>query len=117
MRKYLFLLPLFWVFAFACGGDCLSCHQKLEPIINDKDHIILNNCIQCHNTPTAHGGACGQDCFECHSREKLYSDKNVPEHQAIKACSVCHKEKVDFMKKQQNPLSQNSLVEFIKVKE
>ena len=92
MRKVVFGLFLGASFLFACGGTCIECHPKLVPIINDNEHKILNQCATCHDKPVVHGTACGQDCFECHSKEKLYSDATVKEHQAVKACYSCHKE-------------------------
>ncbi|AFL68747.1 hypothetical protein [Sulfurospirillum barnesii] len=82
---------------FACGGSCLECHPKLEPYSEDKDHRILKECTSCHNTPSKNG-MCGQDCFECHSRDKLYAQKDIEAHQALKACKACHKEKEDFLR-------------------
>lgn len=91
MRVVLFL-TMFFSLVFACGGSCLDCHPKLQPFIDDQDHRILKECTTCHNQPAQHGGACGQDCFDCHQKEKLYSDTEVKEHQAIKACYECHKD-------------------------
>lgn len=98
MSKKVLLLILILSFQnslVACGGSCLECHPKLESYINDKDHIILKECIQCHNTPTQHG-KCGQDCFDCHPKEKIYAQKDILEHQELKKCSQCHEEKPNF---------------------
>ena len=117
MKKYFILLHVTLTFLLACGGDCIQCHKVLEPIINDKDHQILNSCTTCHNKPAKHGNSCGQDCFECHPREKLYSDQNISEHQAIKACSACHQEKVDFLKPKPKSPNKKTLIGFIQSKE
>lgn len=113
MKKYLILLHVTFTFLLACGGDCIQCHKALEPIINDKDHQILNSCITCHNKPTVHGNSCGQDCFECHPREKLYSDQNIIEHRAIKACNACHQEKINFLNEKKSTQLKN-LSDFLK---
>lgn len=89
--KALFFVSLLFGILLACGGSCIECHPKLESIINDKDHMVLNACITCHNKPVEHG-ACGQDCFSCHDKSKLYADASTQEHQAIKACYECHKD-------------------------
>jgi len=92
--KHLILLSIFLTLSFSCGGTCIECHPKLKPIINDKDHTILNQCITCHNKPVVHGNACGQDCFTCHEKQKLYSDASVSEHQSLQKCTVCHNDEI-----------------------
>lgn len=89
--KALFFVLLSVEFLLACGGSCIECHPKLQPLMNDKDHMVLNECVTCHDKPVEHG-ACGQDCFSCHDKGKLYGDASVKEHQAIKQCYSCHKE-------------------------
>jgi len=98
----------------ACGGDCLGCHDKLKPLIDDENHIILKTCITCHSTNSPQG-ACGQDCFACHSKAKFYAYTEVEEHQAIRKCSQCHEEKADFTLPQNSiaPTQQN-LIQFFK---
>jgi hypothetical protein len=99
VKAFLFLfvfLSLFLQNADACGGSCLECHVKLEPMIDDTDHRVLKTCVSCHTTKPNPQGQCGQDCFDCHSKEKFYALKEVQEHQAIQQCIACHKEKVDF---------------------
>lgn len=118
MRKVVFGLFLGASFLFACGGTCIECHPKLVPIINDNEHKILNQCVTCHDKPVVHGTACGQDCFDCHSKEKLYSDASVKEHQAIKACYECHKDNSDLLVQSKSNVSstnrQKPLVELFK---
>lgn len=95
--KLIFLLLTLKYFVFACGGTCLECHPKLQPLITDKEHTVLNQCVTCHDKPAQHGGACGQDCFSCHDKGKLYSDASVKEHQAIRECYSCHKDNADLL--------------------
>ena len=110
----LLLILFVTTFALACGGSCLTCHPKLVPYIHDKDHVILNECTTCHNTPSKNG-LCGQDCFECHSKEKMYTQTDNVAHQALKACVACHEEKVDFMlPKQSISPKQNTLIQILK---
>lgn len=111
---FVFLIVTMHSYLFACGGSCLECHPSLKPYINDKDHIILNECTNCHNTPSQQG-QCGQDCFDCHSKDKIYAQKDVVAHQALKACNACHKEKEDFMlvKRSMTP-NQETLIHFLK---
>lgn len=95
----------FYTNLWACGGSCLECHAKLQPLIDDKDHAVLKECVQCHTTTNANHGVCGQDCFDCHPKEKLYAHKEVQAHQSLKACITCHKEKSNFLSTQKSPLS------------
>ncbi len=116
-QKFLFI-TLFLVAlssaVYACGGSCIECHSKLVPLMNDKDHLVLNTCTTCHNQPSERG-QCGQDCFECHSKEKLYANVTIKEHQAIKACSACHAEKPNFLAPNQSlSPSQNTLIQILK---
>lgn len=100
---------------FACGGSCLECHPKLEPYIQDKDHIVLNECTTCHDKPSENG-MCGEDCFDCHSKEKIYAQIDVQPHQELKKCVACHEEKPDFIKPKQSkiPSQNNTLIDIIK---
>ena len=114
--KHLFFLSLLMTLSFSCGGSCTDCHLKLKPLMQDKQHEILNSCTTCHDKPSSHG-ACGQDCFSCHDKGRLYSDASVKEHQAIKACYACHKDTSSFLETSKNvssPNRQKPLVEFLK---
>ena len=119
MSKKAFLFLIFLIFGFnsflfACGGSCLECHSKLKPYINDQNHIVLNECVTCHNQPTQNG-QCGRDCFDCHSQEKVYAQKDVSSHQELKICGSCHKEKVDFTLQKRSPISnQQNLIQLFK---
>jgi len=117
MTKYLILLAFFTTIAFACGGTCVECHPKLQPLMQDQEHLVLNQCVTCHNKPVEHG-ACGKDCFDCHGKGKLYADASVKEHQAIQACYVCHKDNADLFDQSKSNVSstnrQKPLVDLLK---
>ncbi len=116
LKKIAFLIALAFLpyDGVACGGSCLECHPKLLPFIDDNDHRILKECTSCHNTPSEHG-QCGQDCFDCHSRTKLYAQKDVEAHQALKACVACHKEKEELLlQKPSTSPSQETLIDLLK---
>lgn len=119
MSKKAFFIPIILILAlssvvFACGGSCLECHSKLQPYINDQNHIVLNECITCHNQPSKNG-QCGRDCFDCHSQEKLYANKEIIAHQELKLCASCHKEKVDFTLPKRSTISnQQNLIQLFK---
>ncbi|WP_067176515.1 hypothetical protein [Sulfurospirillum sp. UCH001] len=119
MSKKAFLFLIFLILSFqsmliACGGSCLECHSKLQPYINDQNHVILNECITCHNKPSEQG-QCGKDCFDCHSRDKVYAQKDVVAHQELKICGTCHKEKVDFTIPKRSAISnQQNLIQLFK---
>lgn len=118
MKRKAFILC--WIVCFclqemliACGGNCVECHAKLEPLINDNDHRVLQTCVSCHNNPRQQG-QCGQDCFDCHSKQRFYA-QDVKEHQAIKQCATCHQEKIDFtMQKKSLPFQQQPLIQMMK---
>ena len=110
----IYLILVLQSLVFACGGSCLECHSKLRPYINDQNHIVLNECVTCHNQPSK-SGQCGKDCFDCHSREKVYAQKDVLAHQELKICGTCHKEKVDFtMPKRSNTFDQPVIIQLFK---
>jgi len=113
--KIVICILLLFSFLFSCGGTCIECHPKLVPVVSDTDHSILNACVSCHNKPVQHGNACGQDCFDCHQKEKLYSDLNVAEHQALKECFECHKDRamMKFQKNLQSKERQKTLKEIL----
>ena len=115
--KYLILLSFFTTLAFTCGGSCIECHPKLQPLMQDQEHLVLNQCVMCHNKPSQNG-ACGQDCFSCHDKGKLYADASVKEHQAIKACYECHKDNSELLNQSKSNVSslnrQKPLVEIFK---
>jgi len=85
------LLILLMVFStFACTGDCLTCHPKLVPTINeDLRHKPMLTCINCHSADPNSMAECGNDCFGCHSMEKI-NKPNVREHDVIQGCRDCH---------------------------
>jgi hypothetical protein len=92
MKKGLLLLSFSAVFSilFACTGDCMSCHQKLLPTIQqDKRHTPMMGCIECHSADPNSMAECGSDCFACHPVEKI-EKAGVPAHNVIRGCRDCH---------------------------
>lgn len=88
--KLLFILLAFGTFLMACTGDCLSCHPKLIPTIEqDLRHKPMLTCINCHSANPESMAECGSDCFSCHPMAKIYAAQ-VPEHDVIQACRDCH---------------------------
>lgn len=88
--KYLLYMILFSVSLLACTGDCMSCHPKLVPTINeDERHKPMLTCINCHSADPNKMADCGADCFACHSMTKIY-EANVKEHDVIQSCRDCH---------------------------
>ncbi len=33
----------------ACGADCFQCHNIKKLVETDKEHKVLNTCMNCHN--------------------------------------------------------------------
>ncbi len=88
--KYLFALVLLSISLLACTGDCLTCHPKLVPTINeDTRHKPMLTCIRCHAPDPSKMADCGAECFACHSMKKINS-ANVREHDVIQGCRDCH---------------------------
>ena len=95
--KSALLIILLSIYAFACSGDCMSCHPVLKESIKKPHHQILNSCIQCHTKVPEAMSECGGDCFACHSQNKLIkSDRK--EHQNLSTCKECHISKEDLFK-------------------
>lgn len=75
---------------FACTGDCLTCHPKLMPTIEqDARHKPMLGCIKCHSADPNAMAECGSECFACHPVEKV-EQIGVPEHAVIRGCRDCH---------------------------
>lgn len=75
---------------FSCTGDCLTCHPKLVPTIQDDErHRPMLTCIKCHSPEGGDMAECGSDCFGCHPIE-IIEKANVPEHAVIRGCRDCH---------------------------
>ncbi len=96
MKVILFFL-IFNIFAFACSGDCASCH----PAIVKKDgtltkgHEKLAICKTCHTPKSLENidmgtQSCGQDCWQCHSMKKVVNSGIKP-HEVLAGCEQCHK--------------------------
>ena len=113
--KYLLIIFILTYTAFACSGDCLSCHPALaKTILTDKRHTPMLTCIKCHQDD---GGdsACGEDCFACHDIKKI-DQAGVEEHKVIAECRACHielKEKLFALPGSNNFENSNSLKEDI----
>ncbi|EHP30419.1 hypothetical protein SMGD1_1896 [Sulfurimonas gotlandica GD1] len=88
--KYITLILLFTYLLLACTGDCLTCHPKLVPTINeDLRHKPMLGCIKCHSAEPNSMAECGDDCFSCHPMAKI-NKANVREHDVIQSCVDCH---------------------------
>ena len=92
MKYLLSLLFITNIALMACTGDCLTCHPKLVPTINeDLRHKPMLTCINCHSANPNSMAECGSDCFGCHSIEKI-EKPNIKEHEVIRKCRDCHLE-------------------------
>ncbi|PAF46991.1 hypothetical protein BKH46_05705 [Helicobacter sp. 12S02634-8] len=91
--KIILWLGAVFSLAFACSGDCASCHYRLD-YQHDTRHAPMLECKTCHTDKKMSqidmGDTCGQDCFACHSVQKLNSPKLASAHQVIKQCIACH---------------------------
>lgn len=88
--KYMFLLLFFTTSLFSCTGDCMTCHPKLVPTINeDLRHKPMLTCINCHSADPNKMADCGADCFACHPMSKINA-ADVREHDVIQECRDCH---------------------------
>ena len=88
--KTLILSVLFSFSLFASMGDCLTCHPKLLPNIqNDDRHTGMQSCIKCHEKNKDSTLECGEKCFSCHAKEDM-DDENIPEHKVFEDCRECH---------------------------
>ena len=106
--KYLTLIALFCISIFACTGDCLTCHPKLIPTINeDLRHKPMLTCINCHSAEASKMAECGSDCFACHPMSKI-NKANVKEHDVIQACRDCHVGADEKMFDTLNPFDQST---------
>jgi len=88
--KILITILFLVLFLYGDMGDCLTCHSRLLPNINeDERHSPMQTCIKCHSANKTGVLECGEKCFSCHSKEDL-SDGNIEEHLAIEECRECH---------------------------
>ncbi|MDR1451647.1 MAG: hypothetical protein LBI57_04860 [Helicobacteraceae bacterium] len=89
MMKSIVLHALFAAIAFACSGDCVSCHAALgDSLGKDSDHSTLLSCVECHQEIASPNAECGGNCFSCHSENSM--DKSVLEHKTLSDCKTCH---------------------------
>ena len=89
--RVVFFVVLFIYGLFACSGDCLSCHPVLKDKLEEKEHILLKECIACHKDDNVEAMAsCGGDCFACHDKNKVINSTNIAAHQKLGECKTCH---------------------------
>jgi len=92
MKKAILFSAIFWLVsaAYACTGDCMTCHPSLMPTIKqDARHKPMLTCIKCHSAAADAMAECGSDCFACHAIEKI-EKADVAEHRTIRDCRDCH---------------------------
>ena len=86
------MIALLAAVAWACTGDCKSCHSKLD-YQNDIRHRPMLECKSCHTEEKMASidmGGCGGDCFACHDIHKIQAPSLAREHYVINACIQCH---------------------------
>ncbi|MCW8895963.1 MAG: hypothetical protein OQK48_07570 [Sulfurimonas sp.] len=106
--KYILFITFFTISIFACTGDCLSCHPKLLPTINDDlRHKPMLTCINCHSAEPNKMADCGNDCFGCHPMSKI-NKPNVREHDVIQECRDCHVGEIEKLFDISNSLNQSN---------
>ncbi len=96
--KNIIIFLFFTSLAFACSGDCASCHPKLvdeKGNYKQAQHKKLILCKSCHSAENMEkvdmgDGGCGQDCWECHSLKKVASS-GIAAHNYLSTCEQCHK--------------------------
>ena len=114
--KYIILLMIFAISILACTGDCLTCHPKLIPTINeDLRHKPMLTCINCHSANPNKMADCGADCFACHPMSKI-NKADVREHDIIQECRNCHIKAREELFDISNPFNQSrseSLKDFL----
>jgi len=91
LRIVLFI-SVFIYALYSCSGDCLSCHPVLKDKLEEKEHILLKECISCHKDDNMEGmtASCGGDCFACHDKDKVINSLNIEAHQKLGECKTCH---------------------------
>ncbi len=106
--RYLLVVTFFTLSLFACTGDCLTCHPKLVPTINeDLRHKPMLTCIKCHSAEPNSMAECGDDCFSCHPMSKINA-ANVREHDVIQSCVDCHVKANEMLFDTSNSFDQSS---------
>lgn len=97
--------------AFACSGDCASCHFSID--YKDERHKIMLDCKICHSDSRLNSqmkiASCGQDCFECHDINAI-NKTNIKEHIALNTCISCHIKITNKLSPKINPLFNNKLL-------
>lgn len=112
MNKILLILAFCLSFAYACTGDCISCHPVLKESINKPHHIILKTCIECHKDNAGPVNECGGDCFDCHPRQKLINSDRK-EHQEIAKCKECHVDSKNLLAPKKELNNSNDLINIL----
>jgi formate-dependent nitrite reductase cytochrome c552 subunit len=114
--KHILILIFLTISALACTGDCMTCHPKLVPTINeDLRHKPMLTCINCHSAKASSMAECGDKCFSCHPIAKI-KKANVREHDIIQTCVDCHVGANDKLFDIFKPLNQsygNTLKDFL----
>jgi len=110
MKTIVFLsLSGFFFSLFACTGDCLTCHPKLVPTIEqDPRHKPMLTCINCHGADPNAMAECGSECFECHPVDKI-EKAGVKEHEVIRGCRDCHVKIKEMVSNIATPKDQSTL--------
>jgi len=93
----------------ACTGDCMTCHPKLMPTIEqDNRHKPMLTCIKCHSAKPDAMAECGSECFACHPVEKV-ENVGIPEHKVIRGCRDCHVKLKEMVSDIARPKDQSTL--------
>jgi hypothetical protein len=93
--KTLFLIVFLSFSLFGSMGDCLRCHPKLLPDLqNDKRHKPMQTCIKCHEKNKDSTPECGDKCFSCHTKDDMQYGE-VAEHKVFEDCRECHVTQVE----------------------
>lgn len=110
MKKIALLLFSGFSYALlACTGDCLTCHPKLVPTIEqDARHKPMLTCINCHGADPNAMAECGSECFACHPVEKI-EKAGVEEHKVIRGCRDCHVKLKEMVSTIGGPKEQSTL--------
>lgn len=99
------------ILAFACSGDCASCHFSID--YKDEKHKIMLDCKSCHTdeklAKIPMQSSCGQDCFSCHDIQKINAVNNA-EHRALNTCITCHTSLNQKLNIKVNPFFDNRML-------
>ena len=114
--KHIFILTVSTLYLCASMGNCLDCHPKLaKDIQNDKKHVVMKGCVECHTPNEKPTLECGDKCFSCHSKEDMDVEE-IPQHKVFEECRECHEIKTQHIFNPTQNFEQshrNSLQEFL----